>query len=117
MAEDPAGDEFEAFMDLYNDCGTGESAEDLMSTWSLDNEQLTKYMADLKVLLENAQNASIKPGDDITRKIVNPSFDNGKEGWTVKEGNPKFDETYKTARYIKVHLISIRILQIFLMVL
>lgn len=95
LAEDPAGDEFEAFMDLYNDCGTGESAEDLMSTWSLDNEQLTKYMADLKVLLENAQNASIKPGDDITRKIVNPSFDNGKEGWTVKEGNPKFDETYK----------------------
>lgn len=95
LAEDPAGDEFDAFMDLYNDCGTGESAEDLMSTWSLDNEQLTQYMADLKVKLENAQNASIKPGDDITRKIVNPSFDNGKEGWTVKEGNPKFDETYK----------------------
>ena len=95
LAEDPAGDEFEAFMDLYNDCGTGESAEDLTSSWSLNNEELTKYMADLKVLLENAQNASIKPGDDITRKIVNPSFDNGKEGWTVKEGNPTFNETYK----------------------
>lgn len=95
LAEDPAGDEFEAFLDLYNDCGTGESAEDLMSTWTLDNEALTKYMADLNVKLEAAQNASIKPGDDITRKIVNPSFDNGKEGWTVKEGNPKFDETYK----------------------
>ena len=52
-------------------------------------------MANLKVKLENAQNASIKPGDDITRKIVNPSFDNGKEGWTVKEGNPTFNETYK----------------------
>lgn len=95
LAEDPAGDEFKAFMDLYNDCGTGESAEDLTSSWSLNNEELTKYMADLKVLLENAQNASIKPGDDITRKIVNPSFDNGKEGWTVKEGNPTFNETYK----------------------
>lgn len=95
LAEDPAGDEFEAFMDLYNDCGTGESAEDLMSTWTLDNEALTKYMADLNVKLEAAQNASIKPGDDITRKIVNPSFDNGKEGWTVKEGNPTFNETYK----------------------
>lgn len=95
LAEDPAGDEFEAFMDLYNDCGTGESAEDLTSSWSLNNEELTKYMADLKVLLEAAQNASIKPGDDITRKIVNPSFDNGKEGWTVKEGNPTFNETYK----------------------
>lgn len=95
LVEDPAGDEFEAFMDLYNDCGTGESAEDLMSTWTLDNEALTKYMADLNVKLEAAQNASIKPGDDITRKIVNPSFDNGKEGWTVKEGNPTFNETYK----------------------
>lgn len=95
LALDPAGDEFDAFMELYNDCGTGESAEDLTSTWSLNNEELTQYMADLKVKLENAQNASIKPGDDITRKIVNPSFDNGKEGWTVKEGNPKFDGTYK----------------------
>lgn len=95
LAEDPAGDEVEDFMALYNDCGTGESAEDLMSTWTLNNEELTQYMADLKVKLEAAQNASIKPGDDITRKIVNPSFDNGKEGWTVKEGNPKFDGTYK----------------------
>lgn len=95
LAEDPAGDEVEDFMALYNDCGTGESAEDLMSTWTLNNEELTQYMADLKVKLEAAQNASIKPGDDITRKIVNPSFDNGKEGWTVKEGNPTFNETYK----------------------
>lgn len=95
LAEDPAGDEFDAFMELYEDCGNGDGAEALMSTWSLDNEELTQYMADLKVKLENAQNASIKPGDDITRKIVNPSFDNGKEGWTVKEGNPTFDETYK----------------------
>lgn len=95
LALGPAGDEFDAFMELYNDCGTGESAEDLTSTWSLNNEELTQYMADLKVKLENAQNASIKPGDDITRKIVNPSFDNGKEGWTVKEGNPTFNETYK----------------------
>lgn len=95
LAEDPAGDEFDAFMELYEDCGNGYGAEALMSTWSLDNDQLTQYMADLKVKLENAQNASIKPGDDITRKIVNPSFDSGSEGWTVKEGNPTFNETYK----------------------
>lgn len=95
LAEDPAGDEFDAFMELYEDCGNGDGAEALMSTWSLDNEELTQYMADLKVKLEAAQNASIKPGDDITRKIVNPSFDNGKEGWTVKEGNPTFNGTYK----------------------
>lgn len=95
LAEDPAGDEFDAFLELYEDCGNGDGAEALMSTWSLDNDQLTQYMADLKVKLENAQNASIKPGDDITRKIVNPSFDSGSEGWTVKEGNPTFNETYK----------------------
>ena len=95
LALDPAGDEFEDFMALYDDCGTGEGVESLMSTWSLNNEELTQYMADLKVKLENAQNASIKPGDDITRKIVNPSFDSGSEGWTVKEGNLKFDGTYK----------------------
>lgn len=95
LAEDPAGDEFDAFMDLYNDCGNEdhEGAEALMSTWSLDNDALTKYMADLKVLLENAQNASIKPGDDITRKIVNPSFDTGtSEGWT---GNVTVSKDYK----------------------
>lgn len=95
LAEDPAGDEFEDFKALYDDCGNGESAEDLTSSWSLNNEELTQYMADLRVKLEAAQNASIKPGDDITRKIVNPSFDNGKEGWTVKEGNPTFNGTYK----------------------
>lgn len=93
LALDPAGDEFDAFMELYNDCGTGESAEDLTSTWSLNNEELTQYMADLKVKLENAQNASIKPGDDITRKIVNPSFDTGtSEGWT---GNVTVSKDYK----------------------
>lgn len=93
LAEDPAGDEVEDFMALYNDCGTGESAEDLMSTWTLNNEELTQYMADLKVKLEAAQNASIKPGDDITRKIVNPSFDTGtSEGWT---GNVTVSKDYK----------------------
>lgn len=92
LAEDPAGDEFEDFMELYDDCGNGDGAEALMSTWSLDNEELTTYMANLKVKLENAQNASIKPGDDITRKIVNPSFDNGKEGWNVE--NVTGDRTF-----------------------
>lgn len=97
LSEGPAGTEVDELEKLYNDCGyeVNESVSDLLSSFSLNNEQLTQYMADLKVLLEAAQNASIKPGDDITRKIVNPSFDSGSEGWTVKEGNPKFDGTYK----------------------
>lgn len=97
LSDGPAGTEVDELEDLYNDCGyeVNESVSDLLSSFSLNNEQLTQYMADLKVKLEAAQNASIKPGDDITRKIVNPSFDNGKEGWTVKEGNPTFNEIYK----------------------
>lgn len=97
LSEGPAGTEVDELENLYNDCGyeVNESVSDLLSSFALNNEQLTQYMADLKVLLEAAQNASIKPGDDITRKIVNPSFDSGSEGWTVKEGKPKFDGTYK----------------------
>ncbi len=97
LSEGPAGTEVDELENLYNDCGyeVNESVSDLLSSFALNNEQLTQYMADLKVLLEAAQNASIKPGDDITRKIVNPSFDSGSEGWTVKEGNPTFNGTYK----------------------
>lgn len=95
LSEGPAGTEVDELEDLYNDCGyeVNESVSDLLSSFSLNNEQLTQYMADLKVLLEAAQNASIKPGDDITRKIVNPSFDTGtSEGWT---GNVTVSKDYK----------------------
>lgn len=95
LSEGPAGTEVDELEDLYNDCGyeVNESVSDLLSSFSLNNEQLTQYMADLKVKLEAAQNASIKPGDDITRKIVNPSFDTGtSEGWT---GNVTVSKDYK----------------------
>lgn len=95
LSEGPAGTEVDELENLYNDCGyeVNESVSDLLSSFSLNNEQLTQYMADLKVLLEAAQNASIKPGDDITRKIVNPSFDTGtSEGWT---GNVTVSKDYK----------------------
>lgn len=98
FSDDPVGPEVDELDDLYNDCGyeVNESVSDLLSSYSLNNEQLTQYMADLKVKLEAAQNASIKPGDDITRKIVNPSFDNGKEGWNVENvtGNSTFGGKY-----------------------
>lgn len=95
LSEGPAGTEVDELENLYNDCGyeVNESVSDLLSSFSLNNEQLTQYMADLKVKLEAAQNASIKPGDDITRKIVNPSFDTGtSEGWT---GNVTVSKDYK----------------------
>lgn len=95
LSEGPAGTEVDELEKLYNDCGyeVNESVSDLLSSYSLNNEQLTQYMADLKVKLEAAQNASIMPGDDITRKIVNPSFDTGtSEGWT---GNVTVSKDYK----------------------
>lgn len=95
LSEGPAGTEVDELEDLYNDCGyeVHESVTDLLSSYALNNEELTQYMADLKVKLEAAQNASIKPGDDITRKIVNPSFDTGtSEGWT---GNVTVSKDYK----------------------
>lgn len=95
LSEGPAGTEVDELENLYNDCGyeVNESVSDLLSSFSLNNEQLTQYMADLKVKLEAAQNASIMPGDDITRKIVNPSFDTGtSEGWT---GNVTVSKDYK----------------------
>lgn len=95
LSEGPVGTEVDELENLYNDCGyeVNESVSDLLSSFSLNNEQLTQYMADLKVKLEAAQNASIKPGDDITRKIVNPSFDTGtSEGWT---GNVTVSKDYK----------------------
>ena len=94
-SDNPAGPEVDELDDLYNDCGyeVNESVSDLLSSYSLNNEQLTQYMTELKVKLEAAQNASIKPGDDITRKIVNPSFDTGtSEGWT---GNVTVSKDYK----------------------
>ena len=95
LSEGPAGTEVDELEKLYEDCGyeVNESVSDLLSSYSLNNEQLTQYMADLKVKLEAAQNASIMPGDDITRKIVNPSFDTGtSEGWT---GNVTVSKDYK----------------------
>ena len=95
LSEGPAGTEVDELEKLYDDCGyeVNESVSDLQSSYSLNNEQLTQYMADLKVKLEAAQNASIMPGDDITRKIVNPSFDTGtSEGWT---GNVTVSKDYK----------------------
>lgn len=93
FADGPEGTEADELDELYNDCGNGQGVEDLLLNYPLNNEELTQYIADLKVKLEAAQNASIKPGDDITRKIVNPSFDTGtSEGWT---GNVTVSKDYK----------------------
>lgn len=96
FADGPEGTEVDELDELYNDYGNGKDVEDLLRNYPLNNEELTKYMTDLRAKLEAAQNSCIKPGDDITRKIVNPSFDNGKEGWNVENvtGNSTFGGKY-----------------------
>lgn len=95
FAEGPEGAEVDELDELYSDCGNGQGVEDLLRKYTLNNEELTQYMADLRAKLEAAQNSCIKPGDDITRKIVNPSFDTGtSEGWNYT-GSVKVDKTYK----------------------
>lgn len=78
-----ANDDLNALME---DCGNGTSLEDLAYTnATLNNEALDEYMDKLKKALEESRKNSIKPGSDVTYKIVNPSFTNGSNGWT----NPK----------------------------
>lgn len=74
-----ATEELEA---LYNDCGDGTTLEELLYNPSLDNDQIDEYMGKLKTQLELSRKQSIKAGTDLTYMLANPTFDNGKDGWT-----------------------------------
>lgn len=84
----------DAFSGLFYDGGDygNESAEDLFSSYSFDNETLDKYMAALKEALAESRKNSIAPDSDVTWKLTNPSFDNGSTGWT---GAKTVDSNYK----------------------
>lgn len=84
------------FEDLYENGGKyGEGAEDLISTYTLNNEDLAAYMADLTAAYYESQKQSVQPGEDLTGRIVNPSFDTGDStGWT---GSKTVNKDYKNA--------------------
>lgn len=84
LSSGPEGEEVDNLQALLDDCGTGESSYDLLSSYSLKNEDLTAYIAKLNDQYEAARKSVIKSGDDITWKITNPSFENGLTGWNGK---------------------------------
>lgn len=92
-------DEVNALNELLGDCGNGETADDLINSYTLDNEELDAYTAKLKTALAAARNSVIAPGSDVTYKITNPSFTNKATGWT-STNSPVTNATYEnTEKY------------------
>ena len=77
------GNATDDLMTLLDDCGDGTTLDDLIvANHSLDNDQIDEYMGKLKTELELSRKQSIKAGTDLTYMLANPTFDNGKDGWT-----------------------------------
>ena len=93
------GNATDALQALLDDCGDGTSLDDLiLANHSLDNDQIDEYMGKLKTELDLSRKQSITAGSDLTYMLANPTFDNGKDGWTgatVVDGNWKNCESYQ----------------------
>lgn len=93
------GNPTEELLALLDDCGDGTPLEDLLIVnQTLDNDQIDEYMGKLKTQFELSRQQSIKAGSDLTYLIKNPTFDNGKDGWTdatVVDSNWKNCESYQ----------------------
>ena len=92
------GNATDALQALLDDCGDGTTLEDLITSLSLDNDQIDEYMGKLKTELDLSRKQSIVAGTDLTYMLQNPTFDSGKDGWTgatVVDGNWKNCESYQ----------------------
>ena len=92
------GNATDALQALLDDCGDGTTLEDLITSLSLDNDQIDEYMGKLKTELDLSRKQSIVAGTDLTYMLQNPTFDSGKDGWTgatVVDGNWKNCEAYQ----------------------
>ena len=92
------GNATDALQALLDDCGDGTTLEDLITSLSLDNDQIDEYMGKLKTELDLSRKQSITAGTDLTYMLQNPTFDSGKDGWTgatVVDGNWKNCESYQ----------------------
>lgn len=69
---------------------------DKVRLYALDNEQIEKIVSELSVLIEEASNSIIKPGQDITYLVVNADFSKS-NGWENKmnENGTGFDTSNK----------------------
>ena len=95
---DEGGNATDALQALLDDCGDGTTLEDLITSLSLDNDQIDEYMGKLKTELDLSRKQSIVAGTDLTYMLQNPTFDSGKDGWTgatVVDGNWKNCESYQ----------------------
>lgn len=92
------GNATDALQALLDDCGDGTTLEDLITSLSLDNDQIDEYMGKLKTELDLSRKQSIVAGTDLTYMLANPTFDSGKDGWTgatVVDGKWKNCEAYQ----------------------
>ena len=93
------GNATDALQALLDDCGDGTTLEDLITSLSLDNDQIDEYMGKLKTELDLSRKQSIVAGTDLTYMLQNPTFDTGNgDGWTgatVVDGNWKNCESYQ----------------------
>ena len=77
------GNATDALQALLDDCGDGTTLEDLITSLSLDNDQIDEYMGKLKTELDLSRKQSIVAGTDLTYMLQNPTFDTGNgDGWT-----------------------------------
>lgn len=90
---DEGGNATDALQALLDDCGDGSTLDDqIVGDHSLNNDQIDEYMGKLKTELDLSRKQSITAGSDLTYMLTNPTFDDGKNGWT---GATKVDDTWK----------------------
>ncbi len=83
-------DDLQAAMD---DCGNGESYEDLCGSFALKSEALQTYIEKLQKLMESTRKSAIKVDADVTSELLtNPDFA-AISGWTNKGGT--FNSTWQ----------------------
>lgn len=67
--------------DAYDDCGTGETYEDLCGSYTLNNAKLKAYIEKLQKLMVSTRKSAVKEGADCTEDLLtNPTFKSA-TGW------------------------------------
>lgn len=67
--------------DAYDDCGTGETYDDLCGSYSLNNADLKAYIEKLQTLMVSTRKSAVKEGADCTEDLLtNPTFESA-TGW------------------------------------
>ena len=65
----------------YDDCGNGETYDDLCGSYSLNNADLKAYIEKLQTLMVSTRKSAVKEGADCTEDLLtNPTFESA-TGW------------------------------------